>query len=235
MAAAPAVEAPTNPKLDIYSPEFDPREALLCVQLSVPYPRVQPLNNLAECRRLLPPDAPDALPEAALLALHRAAEGRSSRGPLTARTEAAPAGEQPNAASVPRSRRSRAGREVASRFTQGPLQLVRSLVGKRVCVVTRHRNCVRSRCTGTLIAADRHLNLLLLDAEDVYVPANEAAERVGQTGEFLDASAAIAQAVLAPAAGEMIPHSETLIQPMRRRFGQVLLRGEGIVLVYAAP
>lgn len=232
MAAQP------DANLDIFSPEFDPREALLCAQLSVPYPAVQVLNNLAECRRLLPPDAPDALPAAVLRALHRAADAQPVRAQHEARAEAAPAGAPPGADAAPQAPRARAGREAPDRFSQGPLRLVQSLLGRRVCVVTRHRNCVRGRCTGTLIAADRHLNLLLLDAEDVYLPAHEAAARVRHAGELLDASAEIARAVLLPAAstaGARQPAPAPLPTLTRRHLGQVLLRGESVALVHAAP
>lgn len=71
-----------EPSLDIYSPHFDPVAALHSRVLSVPYPNVAPLNNLAECRRFLPPDAPDALPRAAAaLAVGGAAKRGAPSGP----------------------------------------------------------------------------------------------------------------------------------------------------------
>jgi small nuclear ribonucleoprotein (snRNP)-like protein len=213
----------SNPALDIYSPAFDPREALVCAQLSVPYPEVAALNNLAECRRLLPPDAPDAMPEDVLAKALMAQGARAAPG---AQAEAAPA--QP-----PRAR-GRAGREAQDRFAQGPLALLKSLIRRRVCVVTRHRNCARGTCTGMLVAADRHLNLLLVDAEDVFVPADQAALHLSQQGEGEDGKARVA---LAARPGSQIQQQlhPSPPQPTRRRFGQVLLRGEGIVLIYAAP
>ncbi|KAG8459684.1 hypothetical protein KFE25_003136 [Diacronema lutheri] len=204
---------------DIYSPNFNPREALLCAQLRVPYPDVQPLNNLAECRRLLPRDARDALPEAKLRALQRTCV-RDAHAPPVAHEEAARA-----AAPAVRSR----GRP--DPLGHGPLQLAKRLLGSRVCVVTRHRNCVRGTCTGLLMAVDRHLNLLLFEAEDVFVPAHDAAARTGETGELLDASAGIARAVRGMH-GTHSSHGQLLV---RRRFGQVLFRGESVVLVFAAP
>ena len=50
-------------QLDLLSPEFDPEAALSAPSLSVPFPNVKPLNNLSECRRLLPPTAPMAAKE----------------------------------------------------------------------------------------------------------------------------------------------------------------------------
>ncbi|KAJ1632371.1 hypothetical protein T492DRAFT_868369 [Pavlovales sp. CCMP2436] len=208
-----------NARLDIYSPDFDPREALLCAQLSVPYPDVAALNNLAECRRLLPPDAPDAMPS------DMRAQVLAQGARAGAQAEAAPA--QPPQAG------GKAGREAQDRFAQGPLALVKSLLRRRVCVVTRHRNCARGTLTGMLVAADHHLNLLLVDAEDVYVPADQAALYLSQQGGWEDGKVRV---VLAARPGSMIQHLHTSpLKPTRRRFGQVLLRGEGIVLIYAAP
>ena len=50
-----------NPALDLLSPKFDPGLALTAEQVTVPYPDVKPLNNISECRRLLPVGAADAI------------------------------------------------------------------------------------------------------------------------------------------------------------------------------
>lgn len=49
-----AAGAAKDPRIDLFSPHFDADFALDSPLLSVPYPDVQPLNNLSECRRLLP-------------------------------------------------------------------------------------------------------------------------------------------------------------------------------------
>lgn len=121
------------------------------------------------------------------------------------------------------------------RFSQGPLKVVKQLIRKRVCVVTRHRNCVRGTCTGVLIAADRHLNLLLLDAEEVFVPAHEAARVLAASDEQTASSALLAHAVRSRLPAALPLNAACAPQPVRRRYGQLLLRGEGVVLVYAAP
>ena len=53
---------------------------------------------------------------------------------------------------------------------EGPLLLLQHLqsLAATVCVVTRHSRGVRGRVTGRLVAFDRHLNLILRDAVEVY-------------------------------------------------------------------
>jgi small nuclear ribonucleoprotein (snRNP)-like protein len=227
MAAAPEYDA----RLDIYSAEFSPREALLSARLSVPYPNVTPLNNLTECRRYLPPDAADALPMSALTA----------RAPILPVHAAAPAAEPSGDDTRPASRgervraQSKQRRTAQDKFERGPLKLIKELIRRRVCVVTRHRNCVRGTCTGVLMAADRHLNLLLVDAEDVYVTAREAERCLSECDEQVAASALIARAVRSSGAAASTPTAQPRApQRVRRSYGQLFLRGEGVVLVYAA-
>jgi small nuclear ribonucleoprotein (snRNP)-like protein len=218
--------------LDIYSPHFDPVAALHSRLLSVPYPNVVPLNNLAECRRFLPPDAPNALPRAAaVLAAGSAPEQVVPSGALR--------GEKARAsATTERKAPAKLGpiTEGVDRFSQGPLKVVKQLIRKRVCVVTRHRNCVRGTCTGILIAADRHLNLLLLDAEETFMPAHEAARLLSASDDQTASNALLARAVRSRPPTTLPPTAQTQeLQPVRQRYGQLLLRGEGIVLIYAAP
>jgi hypothetical protein len=49
-------------ELDFCSPNFDPSRALAAERLQPPVPSARPLDNLHQCRRLLPPDHPDHLP-----------------------------------------------------------------------------------------------------------------------------------------------------------------------------
>jgi hypothetical protein len=46
--------------LDFFSGSFDPLRALLAVNLRPPVPAARPLDNVARCRFMLPPDHPDA-------------------------------------------------------------------------------------------------------------------------------------------------------------------------------
>jgi hypothetical protein len=50
------------PELDFCSAHFDPSRALATERLQPPVPSARPLDNLHQCRRLLPPDHPDHLP-----------------------------------------------------------------------------------------------------------------------------------------------------------------------------
>ena len=55
MAAPPA-------ELDFCSAHFEPLRALAAERLQPLMPSARPLDNLHQCRRLLPPDHPDHLP-----------------------------------------------------------------------------------------------------------------------------------------------------------------------------
>ena len=60
--------------------------------------------------------------------------------------------------------------DIASRFQEGPLVLARLWYEQRaaVRVVTRHDRGVRGVATGTLVAFDKHLNLVLKEVEERY-------------------------------------------------------------------
>ena len=49
-----SVLPPRDAALDLLSPKFDPCLALAADHVPVPCPDVRPLNNINECRRLLP-------------------------------------------------------------------------------------------------------------------------------------------------------------------------------------
>lgn len=138
------------PSIDIYSGAFDPREALAAEELPLPLPYVDvaPLNNLAECRRLLDPDHPEAiLPPPPGRPLTRPPSQGAGRRPATSQPLAP--GPGPGAGGL-----------------TGPLALLHNLLRRRVSVVTRLESSVRGTTTGLLLAADKHFNMLLVDAVD---------------------------------------------------------------------
>ncbi len=55
------VEEEDPAALDFLSPSFDPLRALHAPGLQPPDPAAQPLDNVAKCRAVLPPEHPDAL------------------------------------------------------------------------------------------------------------------------------------------------------------------------------
>lgn len=60
--------------------------------------------------------------------------------------------------------------EIAQRVKQGPLLQLRGWYTQRqrVRVVTRHERGIRGTATGTLLAFDKHFNLVLRDVQESY-------------------------------------------------------------------
>ena len=52
--------------------------------------------------------------------------------------------------------------------SSGPLSLLRASIGRPLWVVTRHRCGLRGVARGTIVAFDRHLNLVLRDVDETY-------------------------------------------------------------------
>ena len=52
--------------------------------------------------------------------------------------------------------------------TSGPTGLLRASVGRPLWIVTRHRCGMRGVARGTVVAFDRHLNLVLRDVDETY-------------------------------------------------------------------
>ena len=69
-------QTPRSPELDFFSPQFDPTRALSTAGLLPPDPAAFPLDNVAKCRSILPPEMPESLAhverkEASEVSLHK--------------------------------------------------------------------------------------------------------------------------------------------------------------------
>ena len=156
---------------DIFSPDFDPDLALsspaLLEQLSACFPDAQPLNNVSECRRLLPSTAADAVQTerhfrmGSAHAMAPKAPVLEARPGVDTRTVGAPAAATDG--------RQKLTVQWTAQFAEGPLSLLGRLQRQRVRVVTRHERGVRGWCEGTLLLFDRQLDLLLADVTEHFV------------------------------------------------------------------
>ena len=160
--------------LDVFSPAFDPELALaspaLSEQLGALFPRAQPLNNVSECRRLLPPSATDAVQTEH----HLRAGSSHALAPKVVAPEARPGVDTRTAGAPSTAAAAEAGRQKLSaqwraQFEEGPLSILSKLQRRRVRVVTRHEGGLRGWCEGQLLLCDRHFDMLLSDAIEHFV------------------------------------------------------------------
>ena len=159
----------------------------------VPCPNVQPLNNIAECRRLLPQSAASSFrPEDDRLlqagSKHTHAQKRPADGPASAgegaSSSAAAAGSSTehtatSAASASTSATTRAPQR-ANLFDQwkrvcdtGPLSLLRKLRHRRVRIVALRPHGAIGWIEGRLELFDRHLNLVVRHVTERYLESSE--------------------------------------------------------------
>jgi small nuclear ribonucleoprotein (snRNP)-like protein len=270
---------PSNDALDFASERFDPRAALLEATAE----QVRRANRgelpagardrVERCACLLPPTDP----------LFRPPPARPPPPPSSSSAAAARRSGGSGPARRPATRRASDAatsyfRALAAPLVAGPFSVLHRAVAhrQRVRVVVRYVDGIRGTVTGFLVAFDRHFNLLLRDAEEVYSPRlapscrgpgghrrrpsdfpSEAAPMSNAEAELLRrrmASVAGAGASAAAPAGtkggtagaktdgaspdESASGAGAPRFPAwsvrRRHLKQVLVRGDNVVLVYAA-
>jgi len=134
-------------------------------------------------------------------------------------------GKQTVAKRIPKTKSSHPFAQIADSFQLGPAAMLRNLQQQRVCVITRYVNAIRGSLTGTLIAFDKHLNMVLLDVEETYtcrplergMMTNVQVE-VERRRNLLESQS---------------PGISTFVK--RRRMKQIMLRGDCVVSVYKEP
>ena len=198
--------AARNNALNLLSPAFDPILALTAPSVPVPFPDVTPLNNVAECRRLLPPSAASAVAEGDL------------REAFDASRSSAPA----PAASMPR----RLSAIMHDELSQGVLAVLWALRKQHVRVLVHRGDGLRGIVEGRLQVYDKHLNLVLRNATEHFLHCTVAAS----TGVASSSSSG------GGSGANGAPGSSAATASWRRRsVAQLLIRGDGVVSVCKRP
>ncbi|KAG7389545.1 hypothetical protein PHYPSEUDO_010190 [Phytophthora pseudosyringae] len=209
----------TDSPLDFRSAHFDALKALQAPkrQLKLPVATAYPLDNIQKCRHLLPTSDGNrqtlvARPKKA--SPSAAAEANAVKKPAT-----------PAAPSL--------FDQLADTYLDGPFCVLRRcfLERMRVSVVIRRINSVRGTCSGFLKAFDKHMNLVLLDVTQEFVPLNtherllrevREGKRVASDAVFSAADRRRNRRVLASAGGTQ-----------REYVKQLFIRGDNVVSVSA--
>ncbi|CAI9738715.1 Hypothetical predicted protein [Octopus vulgaris] len=150
-------------ELDFESPNFNALLALRLGNVTVPYPNIKTLNNLAEYRSLVT--------RTSAVKKHVAstsADGCESGQPIPA-NDPDPAPEEPAEKQQSRHKRNLFTR-METHDQVGPLSLLRRCVYEkhRVKVWTRSAGYIRGFCQGFIVAYDKHLNMAMIDVDETY-------------------------------------------------------------------
>ncbi|PSC71977.1 U7 snRNA-associated Sm LSm11 [Micractinium conductrix] len=202
-----------DPSLNFFSPRFDAARSLATAGLLPPVPGARPLDNIYRCRFMLPEDHPDFWKDPGRAAKSKEAAEAAVRA--QSRVHVVQAQQQRKELKV------NPIDEIAERVRKGPLLLLKACYQqrRRVRVVTRHAHGVRGSAEGTLVAFDKHLNLVLKDAEESYTVLLRV------------------RRVKPPAPGGNGRERVRWVRQQehrRRQLKQVFVRGDSVVLVAAA-
>ncbi|KAF0689719.1 Aste57867_18856 [Aphanomyces stellatus] len=187
-----AAPATTGGPLDFRSTSFDARRALRQRDLDN-LAQAHPLDNLYKCRLLLPRQDPHFIE-------HKTQPHTAKPPPEKVRRSVVVPKKPPLLHAI------------AELHATGPLSLLRAclLAKAKVVVVVRRICSIRGTCTGYLKGFDKHMNVVLLDVTERYVPLGNEPEVVG----------------LAQWATK---RNRTAVT---RHANQLLIRGDNIVMVY---
>ena len=198
--------APGKNALNLLSAAFDPHLALTAPSVPVPFPDVAPLNNMNECRRLLPESAAAAM--APIAAPYDAGASSSSNAPAPAASS-----------SVPR----RLSAKMHDELSQGVLGVLSGLKKQLVRVVVHRGDGLRGIVEGRLQVYDKFLNLVLRDAVERYVPySSQASGASGSTSTHANDWTATKDT-----SGQGCWR--------KRMVAQLLIRGDGVMSVCKRP
>ncbi|XP_060527376.1 U7 snRNA-associated Sm-like protein LSm11 [Cylas formicarius] len=198
-------------RLDFFSAQFDPLEALRSDNVKLPQPKARTFDNIAKWKSHV--DRGGVQPERKKPA--GAAQRRWQEHQLPVQT-------------------TRPKKERKNVFTRmesfaGPFAAMRKYVAEksRIKIVTRDDRGVRGVCTATLLAFDKHWNLLLENAEEIWKRKRKTKTPLLESIPYEDAERR----------GRVrLPETQTVrisknTEQCRRFVRQMIMRGEDVVLV----
>lgn len=112
--------------------------------------------------------------------------------------------------------------------SSGPLLLLRRLQRQRIKVMTRYVNAIRGTLTGTLIAFDKHMNMILRDVVEIYSPRPLDSQSKSNVETELERRQKLISGE------ESTLSSDGKWSVRQREMKQILLRGDNVVMVYKA-
>lgn len=230
-----------DPALDFFSPLFDAAKALAAPGLKPPRPKARPLDNVAKCRALLPPELEDSAAYRQMLRPVVSPERKRQAQEVAKMRAGRVRMMQEQAAAKAQQGSTLEG--IMDRCKRGPLSWLRQhcQTHTRVRVVTRHGCGVRGCAVGFLVGFDKFMNLILKDVEENYtvmvqVPHHYTVPlHASQGGDKLDQPLALGMAGASETLEVMsVKHKfrwKRRAEQRSRRLHQVLLRGEQVVLI----
>eukprot|EP01117_Protostelium_nocturnum_P011642 TRINITY_DN4235_c0_g1_i1.p1 TRINITY_DN4235_c0_g1~~TRINITY_DN4235_c0_g1_i1.p1 ORF type:complete len:240 (+),score=84.14 TRINITY_DN4235_c0_g1_i1:60-779(+) len=221
------IEDDSRDLLNFFSPNFDAKLALERItndKWPSELPKVKALDNLEKCRALLPPEDPNFIKHKSV---KREEESKASASvPLNEyelrikEIEDRRNRERKEAIEARRKtevKKETVLKEIIGKLDIGPLGMLHNLLTSksRVKVLIRRVADVRGFCVGTLLAFDKHFNLVLSDVHEEYythqwVPIEEKNE--GEKKKY-----------------EKVSTKHT------KEYRQLFIKGDNVILVYRSP
>lgn len=224
-----------RPELDLCNEAFDAEKCLQVADMAsvhVPVPDVQEYKHLINCLPLVPPDVRQHVKDQHDVKEPMSAEAKARRDAKRAfilqRTS-----EYHNA--VTRAGESDPLLRIALRVRKGPLMLLRRSLeaAAQVDVTLRHATGIRGVLRGRLCGFDKYFNMLLADAQEIFVTRERVVRMTSRRGDA-DSAALASGRMPAGQAGGAVP-VQTRVgwrQVLRQRgLSRLLLRGDHVVSV----
>lgn len=223
----PSTSSGRDPRLDFYSPEFDPVRALAPDSGAIPpRPRARALDTVRQCRRLLPSSTSSSA--TATTTTEPATTTKTARGlnSFAAQARAKERARKFNEEGEAFRRREGVFDALANskQATEGPLRVLRDarLQRLRVRIVTRHASGVRGTCDAYVVAFDKFANMVLSDVEERYTVKTKRVVEKTRVNEKSGEETTTLR--IAPK-----------LDHRTRRINQVFMRGEQVVSVSIPP